>query len=237
MRSGLTIFLFSLVSVAATETRSFDSNTVKEIELANEHGVITILPSVTPQTEVMADKVKFGAECSLRIEQKGKTLKAKVTKPTGSQTDCEVNFEVRTPKQVELEIKNGAGDVIARQIEGEVEFQVGSGAVTIDGAAVSKLEGKVGSGKIIATGLTGGADVKTGAGDINLTYATKPGRKDIEIRTGTGDGLLILPEGSLVKTKFRSGTGRLENQIGENPSGTEVEFHSGTGSLTIKKGS
>ena len=93
-----------------------------------------------------------------------------------------------------------------------------------------------GSGSIDVSGLTGDADLKTGSGDLNVTYKSTPQKGELDIKTGSGDATVFFPSAMKVLTDFKSGSGRIYNELGDfSKASFKVSMKAGSGNLKIKK--
>ena len=84
--------------------------------------------------------------------------------------------------------------------------------------------------------MNGDAEVKTGSGDVTLAYREVPAQGRLDVETGSGDINLYLPEGTPIRTKFRSGSGMFFNELGDSlDAGFHITATAGSGDLTIRK--
>lgn len=239
------------VAAAKSEVREFPSEGLEEVKVENTSGRVSIVAlsgsargggrrgGQSNKTIVSAIKTQFSDQCSMNIERVGNTLYVKVEKSTFfSFENCEVNFEIKTPKSVNLNLSNGSGDLKINGIHGRLEFSTGSGQVLADGEFLD-FNGKSGSGDVSLNGLLGGGQLRTGSGDIHLTFAnTSAGMAPkgvLDIKSGSGDAILLFPKGTLIKTNYEGGSGKISNEIGESArAGFVVSMQTGSGDLKIK---
>ncbi len=235
MRAFLVLFAVFSFSSFAAETTEFDSKDINDVEIEITSGNVTLTAVEGAKATVVATKNKFNEKCRMKIEKQGDTLVIDVERVnTLSLDDCDVNFDVKVPKVVDVEVTIGTGFLSITGIKGDLDYTIGRGNVLADGT-FEKIEGKTGSGDVAIKGLTGGGDVKMGSGKVDLTFATADLKGNIDLKTGAGDATLLFPKGTKVKTDFRAGTGDLTNELGDNPKADfRVSMKSGTGDLNVK---
>lgn len=233
----LLLSFFSLIALATSETTEFNASSLREVQVKNGAGKVTIIAISGKKAFVAATKNKFSDKCELKMDLKGKSLRIETKqKMLGllSGDDCEVDFEVKVPRDVDLALKLGSGDISIKDIQGALTFQVGSGNVSANGS-FKKIDGKAGAGKIDVIGLAGGGELKAGAGNINLEFPHADLKGNLDIRTGSGDTTLNFPKGTKVHTTFKAGTGELTNELGDTPNaGFKVSAKAGSGNLHVK---
>ncbi len=157
----------------------------------------------------------------------------------------------------DIEFDLGSGDIELVSTSDNVNGNTGSGQVKLSGQ-IGNSKVKTGSGDIEISGLennanlrtgsgdidlkfnkapeTGMIDVKTGSGDIDMIFAQKPTLANIDIMTGSGDAKIVLPEGTKLFTNYKSGSGKLYNEFGEDPQAqVKLSMKAGSGDLKIKK--
>ena len=236
MKSSLVLIsAFWISSAFAAETKDFDAKDLKEITIENSSGKIGIANADSAKVTVSATKNKFNDKCTLTMEKTGSKLLLKVEKKLSlSKADCDVDFEIKTPKGVDLTIGLGSGNLNIRGMEGALTFKLGSGDVSAEGT-FKKVSGMDGSGDVEIKGLTEGSEVRTGSGNIKLTYANAPTKGDLELKTGSGNATVLFPKGAKVKTSFRAGSGQFTNELGDTPSASfAVSMNAGSGNLNVK---
>jgi len=133
-----------------------------------------------------------------------------------------IDYEITVPRNSQVNISTGSGDLEIKDINGPAELSTGSGDVNVfsvrNGAELS-----TGSGDITGEDLAGEVSARTGSGNIDLEFSDLA-----EVRASTGSGDIIMDhlEGSLVA---RTGSGDA------TVSGTPAdEWRIGTGSGDIE---
>jgi hypothetical protein len=226
---------FSGNILANPETREFEASGLTEVKIENTSGRVSLTSSEDQKVSVSATKNKFSDKCKMTIDKVGQEIHVKVESKGFLSTDeCDVDFDIKAPKGLDLDVTNGSGDVSVFGSVGDFEFEMGSGRVTAEGN-IKSIDGDSGSGPVNIKGLTGGGEIKTGSGSIDLTFAKSPLAGNLDLDSGSSDATLLFPKDSLVKTKFKSGSGELTNEIGDSPNASfEISMKSGSGSLKVK---
>ncbi|MEK6774530.1 MAG: DUF4097 family beta strand repeat-containing protein [Bdellovibrionota bacterium] len=229
-------FLLSQSTFAETENKEFESKGLNEVSVENISGKVTVSAFEGAKASVVATKNKFSDKCKMSIDRSGNKLVLKVEKSGGvfSSDECDVDFEVKVPKAVDLSLNVGSGNMIINGIHGALNFKVGSGNTSADGS-FKKIDGMSGSGNVTVKGLNGGGGIKTGSGEINLTFTNKSLKGELDLKAGSGNATLLFPKGSKVKTNFFAGSGQVSNELGDNPNALFlVSMKAGSGNLKIK---
>jgi DUF4097 and DUF4098 domain-containing protein YvlB len=140
-----------------------------------------------------------------------------------------VRIEVHVPRELDLDVHTGDGNVSAQAVAGRIRIDTGDGHVNATG-----LKGDVnmhsGDGHITASGLDGSLMVDTGDGHINVD-----GRFDaLNLKTGDGNIEARVMNGSKVANSWRlhSGDGRINVSLPADLS-AELEAHTGDGHITL----
>lgn len=235
MRTLAVLFAVSVpvVATAESETKTFESEGLKSVNVANGSGSISVVPSEDGKSYVVTTKRNFEKPCELVLEKKGSELVVKVNQPKRSK--CEIDMEVKVPKTFEFEIKAGSGSVKVEGMTAKGEVKVGSGSASLVGEFPS-LEAKSGSGEISVKGLMGEAELTVGSGKVMAEYIKAPTQGKLEVRSGSGDVTLLFPADSKFSTAFKSGSGKLTNDFTSTAGAPfRVDVKVGSGNLQIKK--
>lgn len=145
---------------------------------------------------------------------------------------CGVDYRLRVPAGVPVEVRTGAGDVTARDLAGPVTLTTGSGDLT-----VSRLSGglalRTGSGDVTADGIgSARADARTGSGNVYLSFDAPP--RAVTARAGSGDVTLVVPRGDRYRVAARTGSGGVAVRVDQDPRAPGVlTADSGSGDVTI----
>lgn len=242
------------MAFALVENKEFSASGLENLNLKNMSGDVIVTVSEDGKAYVSANKVNFEKNCTLKMNRSGENLIVEVKNEGWFNNDnCMVNFDIKVPKAIALNLKNGFGDLNVNGTKGKIDFKLGSGNAVVN-AEAEKLDGKsgsgsinisgiigdskikTGSGSIDITGLIGDADLKTGSGDLKITYKLAPLKGALDIKTGSGDATVFFPTSMKVLTNYMSGSGRIYNELGDSSDASfRVFMKAGSGDLKIKK--
>lgn len=237
------LFMFSCLSQAQYESLSFPKRKIKSISIKNISGKISIYASNAPELVVEFEKVRFPSHCELNVSKGLEELKVEISLKKNAENrmnedkeSCLVNFRVRAPKQMNLDVKNGFGPLDILGIEGKLNYLVGSGDIQVDGH-FENLVGKVGSGNQKIGGRVTNANLEAGRGTFKLNLQELPVGGELSLKNGMGDAQILLPESASFRTLFESGIGKLFNEFSNSgeQSSFLIKMQSGTGALRVKK--
>jgi len=140
-----------------------------------------------------------------------------------------VHVELRVPRELDLDVHTGDGNVTSTPISGHIRIDTGDGHITVAG-----LKGDIhmhsGDGHIEASNLDGALDVDTGDGHVRLD-----GRFDtLNVRTGDGNIEAKVMDGSKVANSWRmhSGDGHINVWLPADFS-ADLDAHTGDGHITL----
>lgn len=229
--SGLA-FAVGTSEISKVEYREYDFNGVDKISITNGAGRIAILPMSVNKIEITVSKRQFDDTCSLHIaKEMGVNVVIKVEQPTGA--ICKVDFDVRVPQDINLDINSGSGDVTVAGVKGNLNFNLGSGSLKATGE-FKRLEGKAGSGDVDVRGLKGVVDVNVGSGQAKLGFVADP-KGLVAVKAGSGDATLMFPKGTKIKSALSTGSGEVTNDFDNSPrADIEVKASSGSGDVNVK---
>jgi DUF4097 and DUF4098 domain-containing protein YvlB len=170
----------------------------------------------------------------------GDTLKL----DTGCGRVCRVDYELTTPKAVEVAGHNGSGNIRLTSVA-TVSIDVGSGDIRVRGAT-GDVSARTGSGNITLSDVTGDVVTKTGSGDVRLTgisgttaATTSSGNIDgtalrggnTTTHTGSGDVTLRLAAAQNLDADTGSGNVKITVPAGQS---YQVSATTGSGDRHIK---
>ena len=106
-----------------------------------------------------------------------------------------INYEVRVPEKFNVKAATTGGDILLRQVEGEIVVNTAGGDITAE-AISGKLTGNTAGGDIIGRNLSGKVSLSTAGGDVTLSdgrvgpFTLKTSGGDIKIQAirGSVDG-------------------------------------------------
>lgn len=221
---------------AQAQFTELNAKYLQVLRLKAASGKISIQSTKSGKASVNVTKVNFSDEkCKLVIETEKDTFSVIAErKSLFSVNECEVNLDIKIPKNMNLYLTVGAGSVTVTDIAGILDFKLGAGDLKADGT-FSHLEGISGAGSIVIKGLTGGGNVMAGSGSISLSFAKTSLSGEIDLKSGSGDANLEFPKGAKIRTSFVAGAGEMINEIGDTADAPfMVKMKSGAGDLRIK---
>jgi DUF4097 and DUF4098 domain-containing protein YvlB len=230
----LALTMTSCFAFAQTEIKEFDAQGMKVVSIKNTSGKVSLKPTTGAKAIVAIAKNKFSDSCKMTVEKTSNTLWVEVKSTSILSDTCDVDFDIQVPKEMDMNLAVGSGNLKIEGLEGALIYKIGSGEITADGTFRS-VDGKSGSGNVDVKGLTGGGEIKTGSGEVNLKFTSAPVNGIIDLKTGSGDAKLYFPKTAKIKTSFAAGSGELSNELGETADASfKVSMKAGSGDLNIK---
>lgn len=235
----VTLFLSSIAASAAvmtgdpnTDFREYESRTVESIRVVNGSGRISVTVAERPRIYIVARKIKFPEGCTYETRNlEYREVEIISREPNGN--GCQVDLELRIPKEMNLRISSGSGRVDIAGIEGALNFEVGSGEVVANGR-FTKLEGRTASGRVDVSGLVGEGRLDVGSGPVKLKFNERP-TGSFEVKSGSGLTEIALPRDSKIRSDISTGAGTVTNEISDR---TDAEFNlsvrAGSGDVNVK---
>jgi hypothetical protein len=202
-------------------TREFDSTDTTLISIENGSGNVRLTNHDKKLVTVEAQIISGTQDtCEIEISKSVKEIFVKTkSKKNGSifsSNQCEVNVAIKSPRSMNLNIKNGSGDIQILNLEG-------------------KLYAKNGSGNLSAKGSFTEANIFLGSGNAELIYSELPPAGDLKIQLGSGNLIVFLPKKSSVQTKVRLGSGSQKNYLDNSaPGNFLIDGNIGSGNLTLR---
>lgn len=230
--SSAMAFAIGSVPNHEVEYREYDSNGVDRITISNSSGRIALAPMPLRKVEITVNKRKFGDRCSLTVKREMfHEVIIKVEKPLGEV--CEVDMDVRVPREILADITSGSGNVTVEGLQNELRFDLGTGNLKASGLW-KKITGKTGSGDVDIKGIRGPIALKVGSGQVKLGF-TEDAKGDVDVSSGNGDALLLFPKGTKLKTALSTGSGSIFNDTSDvlRPE-LNVSVKTGSGDLSVK---
>jgi Toastrack DUF4097 len=140
-----------------------------------------------------------------------------------------VHVDLRVPRNLNLDVNTGDGDVTAQPVSGNIRITTGDGNINASG-----LHGQIylhsGDGRIEGSSMDGALQVDTGDGHITID-----GRFDA-LQVQTGDGSIDASAGTGSKVQdgwnLHSGDGRITLRVASDLN-AELDAHTGDGSITV----
>lgn len=121
-----------------------------------------------------------------------------------------VDFALRVPAGVSVDIDNNVGDVGAAGLEGDLRADTGSGRVSAR-SIIGDVYVDTGSGDVEVDDVTGNVTADTGSGEVLINNV----RGDVSADTGSGDVRLTGVEARRIEADTGSGDVMLERVSGD----------------------
>jgi len=219
-------------------TKTYPISGRANLRVVTDDGDVTIVSADQKQIDarVSAEGRKVGPGSEVRIEesQTGDQVSLFVRLPklnwnwwgAGHKS---VRIEVRVPRELDLDIRTGDGNVSTQAVAGRIRIDTGDGNIAATG-----LKGDVGihtgDGHVEASGLDGSLDVNTGDGHISVE-----GRFNVlNLKTGDGSIEARVKNGSKVESAWRlhSGDGNINLWL-PGDLNADIDARTGDGHITM----
>ena len=234
---GLVFATQGALAKSASEKYQFRASEIKRAAIHNAYGNVSIAPVSGEIAYVHLQKMKWGERCKLEVDLKGSNLVVNID-DSGWLLDqeCRVDMIISLPKEVEMAVQSGTGDITILANQSRVNVKVGSGLIHLKGDLL-QLSALSGSGDIKLDGSADTANLRTGSGDIELDYKTSPKKGSLAVVTGSGDVQVMLPETAKLKSQISTGNGTVINEFSQSASSSELNINasSESGDIQIRK--
>jgi DUF4097 and DUF4098 domain-containing protein YvlB len=140
-----------------------------------------------------------------------------------------LRVEVRVPRDIDLDVRTGDGNISATNVAGKLQFDSGDGNVTANNIH-GEIRMHTGDGRIEGRGFDGSLDANTGDGSVKVE-----GRFDaLDLKTGDGSIDAQVGAGSKVGNSWNvhSGDGSITLRLPGDLS-ANLDAHTGDGSITL----
>ncbi|HET8817828.1 MAG TPA: hypothetical protein VFM61_10330 [Pseudidiomarina sp.] len=114
-----------------------------------------------------------------------------------------INLVVRVPAELEVEVNDGSGSIVMRDISGDIDIEDGSGSIHVENAGNVEIDD--GSGSITVRNLSGNLNVDDGSGSMDIENVIGK----VTIDDGSG-GIVVRNVGELNIIDAGSGSVRTE---------------------------
>jgi DUF4097 and DUF4098 domain-containing protein YvlB len=218
-------------------SKSYQVNGRADLRVTTDDGDVTIVGSDQKQIDahVVTEGYKIGSS-DVRIEesQSGDHVVVSVKMPHLNWSffgghHKSIKIELHVPRDLDLDVQTGDGNVTAQSISGHVHFNTGDGNVTAT-AVHGDIRVHTGDGRIEGADFDGALDANTGDGNLRIA-----GRFDsLALKTGDGNIDAQVATGSKVASTWtiRSGDGHINMRIASDLN-ANVEARTGDGSITL----
>src|SRR5262245_36109058 len=186
-RATAALLLIALVSPAMAEefTKQFAVSGRPKVQVRLDDGSVQVITSDSKQVEFRVKFEGYTLNRNLILEARQEGSEIELTARTKDGISIGVpkrlHAEVRMPKDSDLQIRTGDGDIDVSEVNGEVQLQSGDGKIR-----VTRVNGDVdlqsGDGAIHADTLKGAVRLRTGDGSIDGSNI------DGKCEATTGDG-------------------------------------------------
>jgi len=131
-----------------------------------------------------------------------------------------IRLEVKVPRQADLDLHTGDGNIEGDDVQGSLQFTTGDGNVTFHSIG-GKLRARTGDGNIRISGRFDDLDIHTGDGNVEAE-AVSGSKMDSSwlVRTGDGNVELRVPSDLSADVDVRTGDGRITFDLPVTISGT-----------------
>jgi hypothetical protein len=212
---------------ATEETLAFDLQAPR-LSVQVDSGAITLHRGDGDRVEVRRTVRSRGVQPHLEEESAPEGVRLAAECPWAFGASCTVDYDVRVPDGVALELRTSSGDVsVGGLATRAVDVRVSSGAVhlaDLGGPVVVEAS----SGDVVGQRLDAPSFVATSSsGEVDLDFATAPG--EVEIVASSGDVAVALPAGPYrVEAEAGSGDERISVPVDAAAAGVvRVEVSSG----------
>lgn len=162
----------------------------------------------------------------------------------GDGLEASADLEVSVPRGRQVAVFLAAGAIAARNVDGGLHLDTGSGTITTSGTR-GRLSLDTGSGDVTVTGAEGEVNVDTGSGNVEVRDVSGPDllvdtgsgnvraegvdTPEIEIDTGSGDVVLLGARTGNVGIDTGSGNVTVETVAGS----ASIHVDTGSGDVTL----
>jgi DUF4097 and DUF4098 domain-containing protein YvlB len=207
-----------------------------DLHVETDDGAVTITASDQKEiyAHVMTSRYKINDEVRINESQNGDSVTISVKLPHfnwsffGSH-DGSVKVELQVPRELNMDIHTGDGNVTSDAVSGHIRIDTGDGNISATGIHGDMFM-HTGDGHIDASNLDGTLKVDTGDGHV-----TVGGRFDaLDLHTGDGNIDASAMNGSKVANEWvlHSGDGRINLRVPGDLS-ADLDAHTGDGSITV----
>lgn len=236
-------YIFYLLSAlifsysAYGEKQEFDTKDLRTLLVQNTSGDVKIHTSSEKYASIDISKKDFDPKkCKINIDNQTKKLFIRVeTMGVFSENHCRIDFDIMIPKSVDLDLINGSGNLEIHDINGKLNFKIGSGDINAEGN-FDIIEGTSGSGDIFIKGVHKGGKIQIGSGNVVLHFGQNIKTGELDVRSGSGNVNLFFSKKTRLFVDFKSGSGKFINELSNDTNGSfKVSVRTGSGNLSIKR--
>jgi DUF4097 and DUF4098 domain-containing protein YvlB len=230
--------VFLTASVHADEwSKTYEISNRADLHVSTDDGAVFLTSADIKEIDVKVTTTgyKIGSG-DVRIEesQNGDQVALSVKVPHLSWSffgshNRSIRVDVRVPRDLDLDVHTGDGDVNAQPVSGHIHFDTGDGNITATGLK-GDLSMHTGDGHIEASSLDGSLRADTGDGHMSIR-----GRFDhLELNTGDGSVEAEADSGSRINDAWdiKTGDGHVNLRIPDDLH-ADLNARTGDGSITV----
>jgi len=234
--------LFSLALAAAPAraddwSKTYQINGRADLHVVTDDGAVYIVSADQSQIDVKVTTVGYkigSSDVHIDESQNGNQVTLSVRVPHFNWSffgvhNRSIRVDLRVPRDLDLNVRTGDGDINAQPVSGRIHFDTGDGNILANGLK-GDLSMHTGDGRIEAYSLDGSLHADTGDGRVSIG-----GRFDaLDLRSGDGSIEAQAFSGSRITDSWNinTGDGHVNLRI---PSDLQAELnaHTGDGSITL----
>ena len=213
----------------STETLSVDVGAARRIVVRSAAGSVELSDDVAGKVEVVATKTgptaSDASAIQVSLKADGQDIALTWKGPGGDPSNRSVDFRVRLPKKLDIDLDLGAGNIKLAGSTGDKKLVTAAGKIEVSGGS-GKSDASTGGGDIQIREIQGTVTAATIAGGIRLGGSLSGPNT---LKTKAGAVVVEIPAGSRLKVKLTTGVGPIANDFGIPVSG--LAGHSATGVL------
>lgn len=230
--------VFLTTSVHADEwSKTYQISNRANLQVTTDDGAVFLTSADIKQIDVKVTTTgyKIGSgDVHIEESQNGDqvTLSVKVPHLSWSffgSRNRSIRVDVRVPRDLDLDVHTGDGDVSAQPVSGHIHFDTGDGNIIATGLK-GDLSMHTGDGHIEASGLDGSLRADTGDGHMTIR-----GRFDhLDLNTGDGSVEAEASSGSRINDAWaiKTGDGHVNLRIPDDLH-ADLNARTGDGSITV----
>lgn len=190
-----------------TRTLSLSTSGIDELKADTGAGSLEIIGEAGRTSIDVTAEIYFhdADEIQLSLEQDGDDaeLVADFNRSSYRGDSPYINLVVRVPAELEVEVNDGSGSIVIRDVLGDLDIDDGSGSINIENAGNVDIDD--GSGSITVRNLSGNLDIEDGSGSMDIEQVAGK----VTIDDGSG-GIVVRDVGDLNIIDAGSGSVRTE---------------------------
>lgn len=221
---------------AQDDTRVFPAASFKKLKVDNEEGKTTITGADIQEIRVSVRIEGNKSSCEFKTEIDGDELELKAKENSWFGSRCHVELAIEVPATLALDLEAESGDIYLSSVRSAVEVEVGSGNFIAKESDFGQISAKIGSGEMKIDGKVAIGQFRVGSGSFNLMMSDVPAAGNIDLKVGSGSGVISLPAEARINSSVQTGVGKFTSEITSVADATyRISMKVGSGDLAIKK--